>query len=182
MPHRDFLASKLYCKLSLRSLDRRRTLQALESLYSETDTISYRDSLSPIGQACLYSKITENGYISTVTTQGITKPPTDLLKSALNESHCQEHLDNLSDLLRCDPMNFRNAPIKPGLYPFCLGTKREKPSKRMFQFILSPPKWHSHIEDHLKRLKLDFNCKHPACSTSFRSLEELTYHLVDTYC
>jgi carbonic anhydrase len=98
-----------------------------------------------------------------------------------NESEW-EHLDNPGDLLRCDPMIFRNAPIKPGLCPFCLGVRREKPSKRMFQFVLSPPKWHSHIEDHLKELKLDFDCKHPACSTTFRSLEELTYHLVDTHC
>lgn len=59
MPHRDFLATTLPCKLSLRSLDGRRTLQALESLCSETDTISYRDSLSPLGQACLCGRSIE---------------------------------------------------------------------------------------------------------------------------
>ncbi|KAJ5521357.1 hypothetical protein N7527_005472 [Penicillium freii] len=83
MPHRDFLASILPYKLSLRSLDRRRTL--------ETDTILYRDSLSPLGQAYLCRKsvkeITENGYISTVATQGITKPYTDLRKFVLNMTY-----------------------------------------------------------------------------------------------
>lgn len=53
MPHRDFLAQKLPCKLSLRSLDGRRILQALESLCSEKNTITYLDSLSPLGQACV---------------------------------------------------------------------------------------------------------------------------------
>ncbi|KAJ5185810.1 hypothetical protein N7491_006318 [Penicillium cf. griseofulvum] len=92
-----------------------------------------------------------------------------------NEDHCQEHLNNPSDLLRCNPITFRNAPIKLGLYPFYLGAKGKNPSKRILQF-------HSYIEDYLKELKLDFDCKHPAYSTSFRSLEELTYHLVDTHC
>ncbi|KAJ6001624.1 zinc finger protein [Penicillium canescens] len=199
MPHRDFLASTLPCKLSLRSLDGRRTLQALESLCSETDTISYRDSLSPLGQACLCGRSIEEfkdhrkwlhlyrcysrHYKST---HGFAQICFECDLWFANESewenHCQEHLDNPGDLLRCDPMIFRNAPIKPGLCPFCLGAKREKPSKRMFQFVLSPPKWHSHIEDHLKELKHDFDCKHPACSTTFKSLEELTYHLVDTHC
>ncbi|KAJ5531290.1 hypothetical protein N7527_004683 [Penicillium freii] len=80
-----------------------------------------------------------------------------------------------SNLLRCDPIVFRNAPIKLGLYPFCLGAKGKKPAKRILQF-------HSYIEDHLKELKLDFDCKHLAYTTHFESLEELTYHLVDMYC
>ncbi|KAJ5531291.1 Zinc finger C2H2, partial [Penicillium freii] len=49
MPHKDFLAQKLPYKLSLHSLDRRRILQALESLYSKKNTIIYLDSLSPLG-------------------------------------------------------------------------------------------------------------------------------------
>jgi hypothetical protein len=62
MPHRDFLASTLPCKLSLRSIDGRRTVQALESLCSETDTISYRDSLSPLGQVCLCGRSIEEYF------------------------------------------------------------------------------------------------------------------------
>jgi carbonic anhydrase len=63
MPHRDLLASTLPCNLSLRSLDGRRTMQALESLCSETDPISYLDSLSPIGQACLCGRFIEEYVI-----------------------------------------------------------------------------------------------------------------------
>ncbi|KAJ5772119.1 Zinc finger C2H2 [Penicillium odoratum] len=56
MPHRDFLANALLGKVSLRSLDGRRILQALESLCSETHTVAYRDSLSPLDKACLCGK------------------------------------------------------------------------------------------------------------------------------
>jgi hypothetical protein len=33
----------------------------------------------------------------------------------------------------------------------------------------------------LKKFKFDFNRKYPTCSTAFKSLEELTYHLVDMH-
>ncbi|KAJ5490174.1 hypothetical protein N7453_010999 [Penicillium expansum] len=79
------------------------------------------------------------------------------------EEHCQQLLDSLADLLRCDPLVFRNAPVKPGLCPFCLGDNSKLPSKRIFQFVPSPSAWHLHIE---------------VC----QSLEELTYHLTDTHC
>ncbi|KAJ5491931.1 Zinc finger C2H2 [Penicillium expansum] len=111
------------------------------SIYTET-MFHYRRKVMPhrdfLAQKLPYSRITEDGYISTVATQSITEPRT--------------------------------------------GAKGKKPAKRMLQFVLSPPKWHSHIEDHLKELKLDFDCKHPACTTHFETLEELTYHLVDTHC
>ncbi|KAJ5202330.1 Zinc finger C2H2 [Penicillium cf. viridicatum] len=80
----------------------------------------------------------------------ITKPPTDLLKSALNITYGL-------------PINRNRRVIARSIL--------------IIQTICS----HSHIEDHLKRLKLDFNCKYPAYSTSFRSLEELTYYLVNTH-
>ncbi|KAJ5882364.1 Zinc finger C2H2 [Penicillium soppii] len=131
-----------------RSLYNKELRKEKESLYSETDTILYRDSLSPLGQVCLYRRsieeITENGYISTLTTEGITSPPTDLRKCALNATYRL-------------PMNQNRRVIARSIL-------------------------YSHIKNHLKGLKFDFDCKHPACSTSFRSLEELTYHLVDTHC
>lgn len=97
------------------------------------------------------------------------------------EYHCQQHLEAPGDLLRCDPLVFRNAPIKPGFCPFYLGNSCMSPSKRMLQFVVSPPEWHSHIDKHLKGLTSDYDCKHPACSTRIKTLEELTYHLSDTH-
>lgn len=77
---------------------------------------------------------------------------------------------------------FRNAPIKAGFCPFCLGNKKRLASKRMIQFVTSSSEWYSHIEDHLKELGENFRCEHPACSLNFDSLEALTYHLMDTHC
>jgi carbonic anhydrase len=77
---------------------------------------------------------------------------------------------------------FRNAPIKAGFCPFCLGNKKLCPSKRMVQFFISPPEWHTHVEAHLSQLNGSFRCEHPACLLDFGSTEELTYHLIDTHC
>ncbi|KAJ5741093.1 Zinc finger C2H2 [Penicillium malachiteum] len=199
MPHRDFLAATLPCKIGLRSSNGTKALQALESLCSETERISYRNSLSPIDNACpcgkrmdelqdhrkwlhLYRCYSKQYRLNHRFAEMCFE--CDLWFTCKHdwEIHCQEHLDNASELLRCDPLIFRNAPIKAGLCPFCLGSEFAPPSTRMRQFILSPPQWHSHIEAHLDAVKLDFNCKHPACSTNFQSLDQLTHHLIDVHC
>lgn len=56
MPHRDLLASTLLCSIGLRHKNSRRALEALESLYSETETVLYRDSLRPLDDVYLYRK------------------------------------------------------------------------------------------------------------------------------
>ncbi|KAJ5215829.1 uncharacterized protein N7498_002236 [Penicillium cinerascens] len=100
-----------------------------------------------------------------------------LRKCALNE-----YLENPNGLLRCDPLIFRNAPIKARFCPFCLGNKKLLPSKRMIQFVVSSLEWYSHIEDHLNELKENFHCEHLACLLKFDSLEALTCYLTDTHC
>ncbi|KAJ5490173.1 hypothetical protein N7453_010998 [Penicillium expansum] len=56
IPHRDFLAITLPSKIGLRSLDKVRVLEALESLYTKIDKVTFRDSLSPIHKAYLCGK------------------------------------------------------------------------------------------------------------------------------
>jgi carbonic anhydrase len=56
MPQRDILAELLPRKLRLRHRDGRNTLAALESLYKETDSAAYRNSLRPQNGKCLYRK------------------------------------------------------------------------------------------------------------------------------
>lgn len=97
------------------------------------------------------------------------------------ELHCFEHLEQPDLLLRCDLLMFRNAPIKAGFCPFCLGNKYYTPSRRMVQFITSAPEWYDHIEFHLAHLT-NFRCRHPACQLQFDSKEHLIYHLMDTHC
>ncbi|KAJ5602036.1 hypothetical protein N7510_011570 [Penicillium lagena] len=88
------------------------------------------------------------------------------------------------ELLRCDPLMFRNAPIKAGFCPFCLGNANLPPAKRMNQFIIDRAKWHSHVEAHLAKVKeYDYyHCDHPACSKKFENFHDLVLHLVDTHC
>jgi carbonic anhydrase len=95
--------------------------------------------------------------------------------------HCSEHLQQPETLLRCDPLMFRNAPIKGGLCPFCLGNKSLKPSRRVAQFVISAPDWHNHVESHLAGLN-KFQCKYPACQIDFESRELLIYHLANAHC
>lgn len=92
--------------------------------------------------------------------------------------HCQFHLQMPETLFRCDPLIFRNAPIKAGYCPFCLGNENLEIKCRMQQF-LDKSKWHCHIDDHLQTLVNDFNCKHLGCSTNITSLSELINHLWD---
>ncbi|KAJ5737900.1 Zinc finger C2H2 [Penicillium malachiteum] len=121
--------------------------------------ILYQESLSLINESCLCGKYMDN-VIYGLRAKEI----------------------NAADLLRCDPLIFPNAPIKAGLCPFCLVSKSAPASRRMRQFVTSPPQWHSHIKGHLEAVELNFDCKHPACSTSFESLDQLTYHLIDVHC
>ena len=85
-------------------------------------------------------------------------------------------LEWADELLRCDPLIFRNALVKPGY-----NTAQSSP-RRMEQFVTDRRKWYNHIEGHLKELTGDFSCHHPACSLEFESLKELRHHLVDVHC
>jgi hypothetical protein len=95
------------------------------------------------------------------------------------ERHCQEHLDKPEELLRCDPLIFRNFPVKPGYCCFCLGNTRQSASKRMEQYVTDRSKWYDHIEGHLNKLGCDFSCSHPACCVEFGNIKDLRHHLVD---
>jgi len=98
------------------------------------------------------------------------------------ERHCQEHLDKPEELLRCDPLIFRNFPVKPGYCCFCLGNTRQSASKRMEQYVTDRSKWYDHIECHLNKLGCDFSCSHPACCVEFQNVKDLRDHLVDVHC
>jgi hypothetical protein len=95
------------------------------------------------------------------------------------ERHCQEHLE---ELLRYDPLVFRNVPVKPGYCCFCLGNTRQSAPKRMEQFVTDRSKWYDHIEGHLTELGRDSSCPHPACCVEFESVQDLRHHLMDVHC
>ena len=97
------------------------------------------------------------------------------------EFHCFGHLQRPDTLLRCDPLVFRNAPIKAGFCPFCLGNKNLGPSRRMTQYVTDRSKWYAHIQAHIMGLT-KFECKHPACQLNLESRELLIHHLVDAHC
>ncbi|QSS61747.1 hypothetical protein I7I51_03924 [Histoplasma capsulatum] len=60
--------------------------------------------------------------------------------------HCQEHINNPEDLIRCDRVIHRNAPVKPGFCPFCLGCETLRADDRFKQFIFDNVDWYDHIE------------------------------------
>jgi carbonic anhydrase len=97
--------------------------------------------------------------------------------------HCQDHLSEPSELLRCDPIIFRNCPVKPGYCPFCLGNTSLGPIRRMEQY-LDMSKSYDHVHSHLSHRDLsgEFHCRHPACTQGYGSLTELAYHLEDVHC
>jgi hypothetical protein len=74
--------------------------------------------------------------------------------------HLTKHLETLTDLLRCDPLIFRNVPVKAGYCPFCLGKTHDEPCQRMRQFT-DPVKWYDHIDAHLANIKdNNYTCRH----------------------
>jgi hypothetical protein len=97
------------------------------------------------------------------------------------EQHCQEHLDKPEELLRCDPLMFRNAPVKAGYCPFCLGNTDLQPQQRMRQFIIDRSEWYNHIESHFQEFEDECGCSHPACQTQYDNLGDLHYHLWDCH-
>ncbi|KAJ5110899.1 hypothetical protein N7532_001434, partial [Penicillium argentinense] len=200
MPYRDILAELLPRKCSLRDCHGREALQALEHLCLEDTTVAYRNSLKPKNGKCICGVLMKDymshrqwlhlyrchkAYYSCHNKLQFTEMCFEcdiwFTDAGEWETHCSQHLEKPTTLLRCDPLIFRNAPIKAGFCPFCLGNKDLSSSRRMFQFIISPPAWHSHIQGHLTELN-SFKCTHPACLLDFDDKELLIFHLMDTHC
>ncbi|PYI00196.1 hypothetical protein BO71DRAFT_455086 [Aspergillus ellipticus CBS 707.79] len=171
MPERDYLATILPQRVGLRSCEGRKALQALESLCKSKCSIAYLTSLQPLDEKCIcrepIKKYSEHKFAKLCfECDKWFNDPRDW------EDHCQGHLQRPAELLRCDPLIFRNAPVKPGYCPFCLGDTTRSFSCRM----------EHHIEGHLNRIKGNFFCGHPACSVKFENLNELRHHLTDVHC
>ncbi|KAL4900480.1 hypothetical protein BDW74DRAFT_170858 [Aspergillus multicolor] len=98
MPERNILAQVLPTKSSSRCTAGRDALMALKKICSQHQPVSYRPCLQPVGADHIYGKPIFNGFM-------------------INSwySHCQGHLNDPSRLLRCNPIFFRNFPVKPGL-------------------------------------------------------------------
>ncbi|KAE8383866.1 hypothetical protein BDV26DRAFT_277092 [Aspergillus bertholletiae] len=97
--------------------------------------------------------------------------------------HGKEYLSDSYKLLCCDPIIFRNAPVKAGLRPFCLGDEIIGPWKHMTQY-LDCSEWYRYVQSYLsyKALSGMFHCRYPACQEDFEGLTDLEYYLCDVHC
>ncbi|KAE8384279.1 hypothetical protein BDV23DRAFT_177174 [Aspergillus alliaceus] len=186
MPERDLLARVLPTSGNLRSTTGRAAPKALEALCSGNGLTPYRPGISPLHGICLCGELVEirlrqMGDLDFVEYcfkcdcwfQGITEW----------NRHCQGHLDQPEDLLRCDLILYRNVPAKAAYCPFCLGDTTLSPRRRMYQY-LDRGEWYDHVHSHLSPRELAgrYNCRHPACSLGFDSLGDLEHHLRDVHC
>ncbi|EED21202.1 conserved hypothetical protein [Talaromyces stipitatus ATCC 10500] len=201
MPDRDLLAELLPRLGKLRSDDGRKAVQALENLCVTDTTICYRRGIHPLDGdqcgscgTCIEDLFAHRRwyhlyrcYQSKLSKMGNDEFADfcfecDLwINNKLEwDQHCQHHLDTPETLVRCDPIIFRNALVKAGYCPFCLGDNDQDANSRVRQFI-DKSKWHDHIESHLESLTVDFTCCHPACSMNCDSLSDLVQHLWDRH-
>ncbi|KAL4948932.1 hypothetical protein BDW69DRAFT_198491 [Aspergillus filifer] len=163
MPQRDLLARILPKKTTVRSTEGLEAMKALEALCKESNQVAYRSGLEPLNGKCICGKPIER-RISRLNNDKFAEfcfecgqwfnDRKDL------DRHCQSHLDNPDQLLRCDPIIFRNCPVKPGYCPFCLGNGRLGPARRMNMKDLV-----CHLED--------VHCCAP-CQGQKRSFEEMS--------
>ncbi|KAJ5768157.1 hypothetical protein N7533_000740 [Penicillium manginii] len=195
MPNRRLFADILPRKDSLRETDDRQALRALESICLEDSPIAYREPLKPLGGKCHCGALIKEQWLHLYRcnkshyrchsklefTEMCFECDTWFTDPGEWEFHCSEHLQLPDTLLRCDPLMFRNAPIKAGLCPFCLGNKHLGLSKRMTQYATSRSEWYAHIQSHVIGLTR-FECKHPACQLNLKSQELLIHHLMDAHC
>ncbi|RHZ53562.1 uncharacterized protein CDV56_101788 [Aspergillus thermomutatus] len=150
MPERDLLAQILPTKSTIRSSAGRDVMNALEAICSQYHPVTYRSGLRPVHGKFyahrqwlhLYRCYHERLRQMSVDDFAEFCYECDLWFNNQNEwhQHCQDHLSKPSELLRCDPIIFRNCPVKPGYCPFCLGNTSLGPIRQMEQY-LDMSKW-----------------------------------------
>ncbi|KAL2812348.1 hypothetical protein BDW59DRAFT_176992 [Aspergillus cavernicola] len=180
MPERRSLAEILPTSVELRSPDGRKALCALEALCIQERGVLYRSGLAPNRENCvcgIYARMGPDRFA-----RYCFECDFWCNKRAKWSQHCQEHLDNPEELLRCDLIMFHNVPVKAALCPFCMGDTFLGAALQMDQFLDSP-KWWDHVESHLeqKARTKDFHCCHPACDIRFDSIKVLRFHLEDVH-
>ncbi|KAL2810637.1 hypothetical protein BDW59DRAFT_155623, partial [Aspergillus cavernicola] len=202
MPERDLLARILPTKATLRSIEGREAMKALEVICKQGDRVAYRSGLQPVNGKCICGKSVESfgphrrwlhlyrcyhRLFCQMSDDNFAEFCYECGQWFKNQNewyqHCQDHLNKPSELLRCDLVIFRNCPVKPGYCPFCLGNKSLGPIRQMEQY-LDTTKWYRHFESHLshKNLSGKFHCRHPACTETYGTIKELVYHLEDVHC
>ncbi|KAF7169446.1 hypothetical protein CNMCM6106_004351 [Aspergillus hiratsukae] len=191
MPERDLLAHKLPKKSStIRSPDGLEAMKALEAICNQYHQVTYRSGLQPVNGRCVCGEPIDRfrahrrwlhlyrcykKMLRQMSDDDFAEfcYECDLWFNNQNEwhQHCQDHLSEPSELLRCDPIIFRNCPVKPGYCPFCLGNPSLGPIRQMEQY-LDMSKWYDHVHSHLSHLSGEFHCRHPACTqTGMRVLD-----------
>ncbi|KAL4999885.1 hypothetical protein BDV10DRAFT_200538 [Aspergillus recurvatus] len=173
MPQRGLLARILPKKATVRSTEGLEAMKALEALCKQSNQVAYRSGLEPLNGKCICGKPTES----------FRAHRQWLHIYRYWDRHCQSHLDDPDQLLRCDPIIFRSCPVKPGYCPFCLGNRRLGPARRMKQY-LNTTQWYRHLGSHLTDdfLSGSFQCRHPACTEKYWSMRDLVCHLEDVHC
>ncbi|RAQ76875.1 hypothetical protein COH21_008703 [Aspergillus flavus] len=201
MPERNLLAELLPQETELRSSTGRMALRALEAICSQMVSVCYLSSIAPVDGKCLCGEPVEKYHphrrwlhlyrcyakqLAAISADNFAElcVECDLWYNDLGKwtKHCEEHLISSHNLLRCDPIIFRNAPVKAGFCPFCLGEEIMSPRKRMTQY-LDRSEWYKHVQSHLspKALSGMFHCRHPACQENIQTLENLECHLRDVH-
>ncbi|KAL3439835.1 hypothetical protein BJX65DRAFT_291535 [Aspergillus insuetus] len=202
MPQRDLLARILPKKATVRSTEGLEAMKALEALCKQSNQVAYRSGLEPLNGECICGKPIESFrahrrwlHIYRCYSRRISRLNDDKFAEFCFECgqwfndrkdwdrHCQSHLDDPDQLLRCDPIIFRNCPVKPGYCPFCLGNRHLGPARRMKQY-LNTTQWYRHLGSHLTDdfLSGSFRCRHPACTEKYWSKKDLVCHLEDVHC
>ncbi|KAL3467666.1 hypothetical protein BJX64DRAFT_299023 [Aspergillus heterothallicus] len=189
MLQRDLLARILPKKVTVRSIEGLEAMKALEALCKQSNQVAYRSGLEPLNRECICGKPIESFrahrrwlHIYRCYSRRISRLNNDKFAEFCFECG-QCHLDDPDQLLRCDPIIFRNCPVKPGYCPFCLGNRRLGPARRMKQY-LNTTQWYRHLGSHLTDdfLSDSFRCRHPACTEKYWSMKDLVCHLEDVHC
>ncbi|KAL4925801.1 uncharacterized protein BDV17DRAFT_283674 [Aspergillus undulatus] len=181
MPDRGLLADVPPTAVDLRSPTGRAALCALETICSQKYSVAYQSSITPDNDICPCGRQANKGRDAFAELCFAC----DVWYNNRSEwkQHCQEHLAKPQELVRCDPIRHRNALIRPGRCPFCLGDGRLDPRQRTKQYF-DTSNWYKHVQSHFsdEALSGEFYCRHPACDEDFRSPLELYWHVEDLHC
>ncbi|KAL4746145.1 hypothetical protein BDW72DRAFT_207591 [Aspergillus terricola var. indicus] len=140
MPDRALLADVLPTAVDLRSPTGRKALSTLESICSQHYSVAYHSNISPINQ-----KLFSNG-VDAFAEFCFERDLWYNDRSKWRE-HCQHHLSPPQSLIRCDLITYRNALVRPGRCPFCLGNGLLDPTQRTKQYLDSRT-WYKHVQSH----------------------------------
>ena len=95
------------------------------------------------------------------------------------EKHCSARFEDLGSK-QCGSVTYCHTLVRPGYYPFCLGSPIKLAERRLQSWCRNAALW-QRMDAHLDGSPWPPACPHPLCDKSFADGQDLWVHLIDEH-